>query len=117
MRVSISHDDVVVRKGFLGRETRYRVAAHIEFSHEEKAIIQRFALGRHEAYTAKNAVDFPNFTFTINDLLYQRPHIRTFPTAIAARIFEQELASQILPRVKDYILGNAGARHSSSYEI
>ncbi|WP_424363088.1 hypothetical protein [Methylocystis parvus] len=117
MRVSVSHDDIVVRKGFLGRETRYRVTAYIDFSHEEKAIIQRFTLGRHEAYTPKEAIDFPNFTFTINDLLYKRPHVRIFPTVLSARLFEQELAEQILPRVKSYILGNAGARHSSSYEI
>ncbi|MGB5085583.1 MAG: hypothetical protein WBO09_13495 [Methylocystis silviterrae] len=117
MRVSISHDDIVVRKGFLGRETRYRVTAWIDFSDEERTIVRAFALGRHEAYTAEEAVDFPKFVFTINDLIYQRPHIRVFPTALAARTFEQELAEDILPKVKNYILGNAAARHPSSYEI
>lgn len=117
MRVSITHDDIVVRKGFLGRETRYRVTAYIDFSNEERTIVQRFALGTHEAYAAEEAVDFPSFVFTINDLVYQRPHVRLFPTALAARMFEQQLAEEILPRVKDYILGNAASRHPSSYEI
>lgn len=117
MRVSITHDDIVVRKGFLGRETRYRVTAYIDFSDEERTIVQRFALGTHEAYAAEEAVDFPNFAFTINDLIYQRPHVRLFPTALGARMFEQQLTEEILPRVKDYILGNAASRHPSSYEI
>jgi hypothetical protein len=117
MRLSIAHDDIVVRKGWLGRETQYRVTAEIHFSDEEKTIVQRFALGRHEAYTTEDAVDFPNLTFTINDLIYQRPHVRIFPTALSARIFEQEFAEKILPKVKNYILGNAAARHPSSYEI
>lgn len=117
MRVSISHDDIVVRKGFLGREIRYRVTAHIDFSEEEKAIVRRFALGTHEAYKAEQAIDFPNFSYTIGDLIYKRPHIRLFPTALAARMFEQELTGKILPCVKDYIAGNAAARHPSSYEI
>lgn len=117
MRVSISHDEIVVRKGFLGRETRYRVTAIIDFSEEEKTIVRTFVLGRHEAYTAEEAIDFPEFVFTINDLIYKRPHIRIFPTALAARLFEQEFAEEILPRVKNYILGNAAERHPSSYEI
>jgi hypothetical protein len=116
MRVSITHDDIVVRKGWLGQETRYRVTAAIDFSHEEKMIVQQFALGQHEAYTTEDAVDFPNFVFTINDLIY-RPHVRIFPTALSARLFEQEFAEEILPKVKIYILGNAAARHPSSYEI
>lgn len=117
MRVSISHDDIVVRKGFLGRQTRYRVTATIDFSDEERTIVRAFALGSHEAYAAEEAIDFPKFVFTINDLIYRRPHVRTFPTALAARAFEQQLAQEILPKVKQYILGNAGARHPSSYDI
>jgi hypothetical protein len=117
MRVSISHDEVVVRKGWLGRETRYRVTAVIDFSDEEKTIVQRFGLGQHEAYATEEAVDFRKFIFTINNLIYQRPHVRVFPTALSARLFEEELAGKILPKVKDYILGNAAARHPSSYEI
>ena len=117
MRVAVFHDEVVVRKGWLGRETRYRVTAQIDFSNEEKTIVQRFALGQHEAYTTEDAVDFPNFVFTINNLIYQRPHVRVFPTALAARLFEEELAEEILPKVKNYILGNAATRHPSSYEI
>lgn len=107
----------MVRKGFLGRETRYRVTAMIDFSDEERTIVRTFALGRHEAYVAEEAIDFPEFVFTINDLIYKRPHVRMFPTALAARLFEQELTEDILPRVKNYILGNAAERHPSSYEI
>jgi hypothetical protein len=117
MRVAVSHDEVVVRKGWLSRETRYRVTAVIDFSDEEKTIVQRFGLGQHEAYATEDAVDFPNFIFTINDLIYQRPHVRVFPTGLSARLFEQELAEEILPKVKNYILGNAASRHPSSYEI
>lgn len=117
MRVAVFHDEVVVRKGWLGRETRYRVTAQIDFSDEEKTIVRQFTLGQHEAYTTEDAVDFPNFAFTINDLIYRRPHVRVFPTALAARLFEEELAEEILPKVKNYILGNAAARHPSSYEI
>jgi hypothetical protein len=117
MRVSIFHSEIVVRDGFLGRATRYKVEATIDFSDEERTIVQKFKLGQHEAYTAEGAIDFPDFVFTINDLLFKRPHARVFLTPLAARLFEKVLIEDILPRVKRYILGNAEPRHPSSHDI
>lgn len=117
MRVSISHSEIIVRKGWLGRQTRYKVDAWIDWTEEEKSIVRQYALGKHEAYTAEKWVEFPKFTYSINDLIYTRPHVRIFPTALAARMFEQQFVEEILPRIKSYILGNAAPRPPTSYEI
>ena len=117
MRAFVVHSDVVVRKGWLGRETQYQVDAFIEFTDEEKEIIRRFHVGQHVAYKADKEIEFPHFEFTISDLLFTRPHIRVFKTAAQARMFEKELAEKILPYVKSYINSNAGPRDPQSYEI
>ena len=117
MRVSVTHTDVVIRKGWVGRETRYQVEAFIEFTDEEKEIVRRFSIGRHVAYKADKEIEFPHFEFTINDLLYTRPHLRVFPNAAQARMFERELVEKILPYVKSYMTSTAGPRDPQSYEI
>jgi hypothetical protein len=86
MRVSISHSEIIVRKGWLGRATRYKVDAWLEWTEEEKNIVRQFYLGKHEAYTAEKWAEFPKFTYSINDLIYTRPHVRIFPTALAADV-------------------------------
>jgi hypothetical protein len=115
--VSISHSEIIIRKGWLGRQIRYKVDAWLEWTEEEKNIVRQYYLGKHEAYTAEKWAEFPKFTYSINDLIYDRPHVRIFPTALAARMFEQQFVEEILPKVKTYIFGNAGPRQPTSYEI
>ena len=56
MRVSISHSTIIIRKGWLGRQTRYKVDAWLEWTEEEKGIVRQHYLGKHEAYTAEGMI-------------------------------------------------------------
>ncbi len=89
----------VVRKGSSAARPDTRVTAYIDFRRREN---DRAALRTRndEAYAAEEPSISQTLSSRINDLMYKRPHVRLFPTALAARMFEQQLAEEILPRVK-----------------
>jgi hypothetical protein len=128
MRVTIKHETVERKKGLFSKQSLPAVTVHVEFSEEEKHIINSSDLKEavlverpvppdaDQKYAAQHPEDHWVFHLRVDHLL-KGPNTFCFPATGAARDYEEEV-KDALRRLKDHIEHNAPQENkSTSFEL
>lgn len=137
MKVDITHSEK--RTGMVFKTTHYGVTVKVTFNDEERAIIEERklhydvvvnrdypsdvdgerheerGLGKRLLTAAVKGGDANHFHLTINKLM-KGPDTHHFSTPAEAKGYELEL-KEALPRLKEYIMGNAELGAGDSFEL
>ena len=137
MKVSIKHTEK--KTGMVFKTTHYGVTLSIDFNDEERAIIadrklqddlilerdwgsdidgekkEERGLASKLLTAATKGADANHPHLTINKLLIG-PDTHHFSTPAEAKMYEAEL-KEVLPKFKDYIMGNAELGSGDSFEL
>lgn len=141
MKVSIEHTEKSI--GMLRRSTLHGVSVHVQFSEEERSVVEQRnlkydtvlerghsadvsetkaikkdnrGLGRRLLTAAVSGADANTTNLTINKLMIG-PDLYFLETPLEAKEYEAELENRLV-LLKDYIVGNEGvAETSTSFEL
>ena len=105
MRVTINTEEFQFVAGFFKREPRWKVTCKIEFSPEELAIIRQRNFGDLQIYTQDTGIGEP--TDIKLAAVIKHGIWNVFNTPLAAKQFENELTSELLPSLKTYLTASA----------
>lgn len=117
MQITINHEESTT--GILNKKTFYNVVLNINFSHEELAIIDKHKLHNSLLYTVPSPMGEDYSQEVRIGLLVKRGKVsRAFKTPLEAKDWEEELKTNILPQLKNYIMQNTQpAQKSQSFEL